>query len=70
MEHLLARLELDGPAVARRIVTLLLNSYLPLDKTPDVQLQRCIAMLQANRAAARKFYQYVPKHLELQGTGK
>lgn len=55
-DHLLYRLECDGPPVTHRIMKLLLPYLLPLNKTPDHQIDRCVALLQENRQAARKFY--------------
>ncbi|NXA13902.1 CNDG2 protein, partial [Sapayoa aenigma] len=58
MEHLLARLEVDSRPVSRRIVNLLFNSFLPITQPEDVWCERCVALIQMNPAAARKFYQY------------
>ncbi|OXB53397.1 hypothetical protein ASZ78_013371, partial [Callipepla squamata] len=58
MEHLLARLEVDSRPVARRIVNLLFNSFLPINQPEDVWCERCVTLIQMNSAAARKFYQY------------
>ncbi|XP_076829312.1 condensin-2 complex subunit G2 isoform X2 [Brachyhypopomus gauderio] len=59
MEHLLARLELDSPAVSKRIVNLLFTSFLPLGQPEMVWCERCVTMVQMNPGAARKFYRYV-----------
>jgi len=56
VDHLLARLEVDGSVVARRLVELLFNSYMPVDKPLDVQLSRAIQLVRSNDGAARKFY--------------
>ena len=41
MEHLLARLEVEGSsAVMRRLVKLLMNSFLPVTGDPNVQVLR------------------------------
>uniref|UniRef100_A0A663DVN4 Non-SMC condensin II complex subunit G2 n=1 Tax=Aquila chrysaetos chrysaetos TaxID=223781 RepID=A0A663DVN4_AQUCH len=58
MEHLLSRLEVDSRPVSRRIVNLLFNSFFPVDQPEDVWCERCVALIQMNSAAARKFYQY------------
>ncbi|NXS62817.1 CNDG2 protein, partial [Brachypteracias leptosomus] len=58
MEHLLARLEVDSRPVSRRIVNLLFNSFFPIHQAEDVWCERCVALIQMNSAAARKFYQY------------
>ncbi|XP_071943321.1 condensin-2 complex subunit G2-like isoform X2 [Antedon mediterranea] len=63
VEHLLVRLELDSAPIVRRLVQLLFNSFQPLDKAGEVQLTRCIALVQANPAAARVFYRYAQKHM-------
>ncbi|XP_041899679.1 condensin-2 complex subunit G2 isoform X2 [Corvus kubaryi] len=58
MEHLLSRLEADSRPVSRRIVNLLMNSFFPINQPEDVWCERCVALIQMNPAAARKFYQY------------
>jgi condensin-2 complex subunit G2 len=70
MEHLLARLEIDSPPVGRRIVNIILNSYMPQDKEPEIQLARCVSLIQTNPGAARVFYRYASKHLSTANTGK
>ncbi|XP_041039059.1 condensin-2 complex subunit G2 [Carcharodon carcharias] len=62
MEHLLARLELDSRPVARRIVNLLFNSFLPVNQPEEVWCERCVTLVQMNPMAARKFYQYAHEH--------
>ncbi len=69
MDHLLARLEIDTPPIGRRIVNLVFNSYMPQDKPPEIQLNRCISLVQTNPGAARKFYKYATKHLSAANTG-
>ncbi|XP_053122187.1 condensin-2 complex subunit G2 [Hemicordylus capensis] len=58
IEHLLTRLEIDSRPVSRRLVNLLFSSFLPIDQPEEVWCERCIALIQMNPAAARKFYQY------------
>ncbi|NXU12544.1 CNDG2 protein, partial [Pardalotus punctatus] len=58
VDHLLSRLEADSRPVSRRIVNLLLNSFFPINQTEDVWCERCVALIQMNPAAARKFYRY------------
>lgn len=58
IEHLLSRLERDSRPVSRRLVNLLFNSFLPLDQPEPMWCERCVALIQMNPAAARKFYQY------------
>jgi condensin-2 complex subunit G2 len=70
MEHLLARLDMDSAPVIRRIVNLIHSSFMPGDKSPEVLLSRCVALLQANPAAARKFYRYVPARMAINDIGK
>ncbi|XP_064594781.1 condensin-2 complex subunit G2-like isoform X2 [Liolophura sinensis] len=70
MEHLLARLEIDTAPVARRIMRLIFNSFVTLDKTPDVQLSRCKALLRSNPGAARNFFRYAHLHMSLEETVK
>ncbi|XP_035375736.1 condensin-2 complex subunit G2 isoform X2 [Electrophorus electricus] len=58
MEHLLERLERDSPAVSKRIVNLLFNSFLPVSQSEEIWCERCVTMVQMNPGAARKFYRY------------
>lgn len=62
MEHLLARLEIDSRPVARRIVSLLFNSFFPVNQPDEVWCERCVTLVQMNPMAARKFYQYAHEH--------
>lgn len=61
MEHILARLASDSRPVARRLVRLVFNSFLPVNQPEEVWCERCVALLQMNRAAARRFYQLAPE---------
>ncbi|XP_020635366.3 condensin-2 complex subunit G2 isoform X1 [Pogona vitticeps] len=58
IDHLLTRLEIDSRPVSRRLVNLLFSSFLPIDQPEEVWCERCVALIQMNPAAARKFYQY------------
>ncbi|XP_062981944.1 condensin-2 complex subunit G2 [Elgaria multicarinata webbii] len=58
IEHLLIRLEIDSRPVSRRLVNLLFSSFLPIDQPEEVWCERCVALIQMNPAAARKFYQH------------
>lgn len=51
----MARLEVDAGFVGRKICKLLFNSYFPDDE--EKKLERCIYMINMNKAASRKFYQ-------------
>ncbi|XP_077993869.1 condensin-2 complex subunit G2-like [Glandiceps talaboti] len=70
MEWLLARMELDSPSVVRRLVKLVFNSFMPIDKDGAVQVNRCVSLLQLNHLAARRFYQYAHKNMPLATTVK
>ena len=70
LQHLLARLEVDKPFVCRRIAKLLLNSYFPPDQADEVKLERCIHLVQTNRGASRRFYQYCGEMLDIPGVVK
>ncbi|XP_033625419.1 condensin-2 complex subunit G2-like [Asterias rubens] len=70
MENLLAQLVQDSTPVARRLVSLLFNSLQPSAKTGEVQIERCIALIQTNPAAARVFYQYAPRHMSVTTAGE
>jgi len=65
VDHLLARLELDSAVIARRLVQLLFNSYMPIDKPLDVQLSRAVQLVRSNHAAARKFFLYAYLHMSV-----
>ncbi|TRY93573.1 hypothetical protein DNTS_016420, partial [Danionella cerebrum] len=62
LEHLLARLEIDTPPVAKRIVSLLFNSFFPVNQPDHVWCERCVSLIQTNPGAARKFYQHVHRY--------
>lgn len=70
MEHLLARLEIDSRPVARRIVSLLFNSFFPVNQPDEVWCERCVTLVQMNPMAARKFYQYAHEHTAPTNIGK
>lgn len=71
LEQLLCQLEVEQSAsVIRRLVKLLVNSFHPTGKGPDVQISRCSALWKSNPVAARKFYQYVHLHSTVSATGK
>ncbi|XP_045877162.1 condensin-2 complex subunit G2 isoform X3 [Meles meles] len=62
MEHILVRLESDSRPVSRRLVSLIFNSFLPVNQPEEVWCERCVALVQMNHAAARKFYQLAHEH--------
>ncbi|XP_069318820.1 condensin-2 complex subunit G2 [Eulemur rufifrons] len=62
MEHILVRLETDARPVSRRLVSLVFNSFLPVNQPEEVWCERCVTLVQMNHAAARKFYQYAHEH--------
>ncbi|XP_039204522.1 condensin-2 complex subunit G2 isoform X1 [Crotalus tigris] len=61
VEHLLTRLEIDSRPVSRRLVNLLISSFLPINQ-PEVWCERCVTLIQMNASAARTFYQYVHEY--------
>lgn len=63
IEHLLARLVVDEDPVNKRIMKLIFDSFVPLEKLYEVQLERCITLIQSNHAAARQFYKYMPQQM-------
>ncbi|XP_048765257.2 condensin-2 complex subunit G2-like isoform X2 [Ostrea edulis] len=68
VEHLLARLETDSAPVVRRLMTLLFPSFLPLDKSEQEQIPRCVALIQTNPGAARMFFRYTQNFMDVQQT--
>nr|XP_045016633.1 condensin-2 complex subunit G2 [Jaculus jaculus]XP_045016634.1 condensin-2 complex subunit G2 [Jaculus jaculus] len=62
MEDILIRLEMDARPVSRRLVSLIFNSFLPVNQPEEIWCERCVTLIQMNRAAARKFYQYAHEH--------
>lgn len=68
VEHLLARLEIDTPPIARRIMKLIFSSFMPADKPADVQIGRCVTLIQTNIGAARQFYNKAHNHMSIQDT--
>ncbi|XP_026536708.1 condensin-2 complex subunit G2 [Notechis scutatus] len=61
VQHLLTRLEIDSRPVSRRLVNLLINSFLPISQ-PEVWCERCVTLIQMNASAARTFYQYAHEY--------
>ena len=53
LEHLLARLEVEKPCVCRRMLMLLFNTR--PDQGGEVKLERCIHLVQTNRADSTRF---------------
>ena len=70
VDHLLARLEIDSSVVARQIVQLLFNSYMPVDKPLDVQVSRAIHLVRSNHGAARKFYLHAYLYMSILPTSQ
>ncbi|PIO39697.1 hypothetical protein AB205_0160620, partial [Aquarana catesbeiana] len=70
MENLLAQLEVDSRPVCRRIVNLLFNSFFPVNEPEEVWCERCVALIQMNPGATRKFYQYAYEHTAPTNIGK
>lgn len=62
MEHILVRLESDSQPVSRRLVSLIFNSFLPVNQPEEVWCERCVTLVQMNHGAARKFYQHAHRH--------
>ncbi|KAK2499661.1 hypothetical protein MC885_008957 [Smutsia gigantea] len=62
MEHILVRLESDSLPVSRRLVSLIFNSFLPVNQPEEVWCERCVTLIQMNHGAARKFYQHAHEH--------
>ncbi|XP_006887723.1 PREDICTED: condensin-2 complex subunit G2-like [Elephantulus edwardii] len=62
MEYILVRLEMDSRPVVRRLVSLIFNSFLPVNQPEEVWCERCVTLIQMNHAAARRFYQYAHEH--------
>ncbi|XP_040840295.1 condensin-2 complex subunit G2 isoform X2 [Ochotona curzoniae] len=62
MEHILVRLQTDSRPVCRRLVSLIFNSFLPVNQPEEVWCERCVTLIQMNHAAARRFYQYAHEH--------
>ncbi|XP_060052856.1 condensin-2 complex subunit G2 isoform X2 [Erinaceus europaeus] len=62
MEHILVRLESDSRPVCRRLVSLIFNSFLPVNQPEEVWCERCVTLVQMNHAAARRFYQHAHEH--------
>ena len=60
VEHLLGRIELDSSPLVLKIVALLMSSFLPVEKSGEIQLTQVFTMLSSSSlTVARKFYSYV-----------
>ncbi|XP_068208708.1 condensin-2 complex subunit G2-like isoform X2 [Palaemon carinicauda] len=68
INHLLHGLEDDVPSVCKLLTQLLLNSFHPTQKPDHELLQRCLVLLKENRTAARRFYQYASRTLDIRST--
>lgn len=68
VHHLLHRLEDDKPVVCKLLTQLLLNSFHPVHREDQDLLHRSLTLLEENRAAARRFYQYASRKLDLPST--
>lgn len=66
VEHLLARMELDSVPVVKRIAALLMESFQPSEASRMKQLENCVALIEANPNAARRFYHLAVGHLSLE----
>lgn len=42
---------------------------MPADKPADVQIGRCVTLIQTNIGAARQFYNKAHNHMSIQDTG-
>ena len=65
-DSILARLQVDKPAICRKIVKLMLKSYFPPEKDDEVRLERLLHMVNTNPAASRKFYQFLTEQVDIQ----
>jgi hypothetical protein len=70
VDHILARLEIDTPVIAKRLVDLLFNSYFPETKPLDVQLSRAVQLIRTNAGAARRFYLYAFSYISTLSSGE
>ncbi|XP_046357526.2 condensin-2 complex subunit G2-like [Haliotis rufescens] len=70
VEHLLARLKEDSAAVCKKIVKLLINSYMPLEQTTEEKISRLTHLIKEDAGAARKFFQYAPSELKFEESVK
>ncbi|KAK4291676.1 hypothetical protein Pmani_035511 [Petrolisthes manimaculis] len=68
VEHLLHRLEEDRPVICQLLTQLLLNSFHPIHLDDQQLVQRSLVLMEENRAASRRFYQYASRKLELSDT--
>nr|XP_053634810.1 condensin-2 complex subunit G2-like [Cherax quadricarinatus] len=68
VHHLLHRLEEDKPVVCKLLTQLLLSSFHPVHRDDEELVQRSLALLEENRAAARRFYRYASRKLDLNST--
>ncbi|XP_012939840.1 condensin-2 complex subunit G2 [Aplysia californica] len=70
VEHILSRLEIDTPPIARRIMKLITASFVPVDQPPAEQIERCLTLIKGNPGAARQFFVHLPQHLPVQECAK
>ncbi|XP_067949000.1 condensin-2 complex subunit G2-like [Watersipora subatra] len=65
-EHVFARLEVDTGPVCTKLVELTYRSFIDESLSNDMQLDRCIALIESGLERSRQFYKYVVKHITLQ----
>ena len=70
LEHLLVRLEIDDPPVCRRIMKLLFSNFMPIKHPIEIQMSRCVSLIQTNSGAAREFFSRAHNYMSIQDAGE
>jgi hypothetical protein len=70
LEHLLVRLEIDDPPVCRRIMKLLFSNFMPIKHPIEIQMGRCVSLIQTNSGAAREFFSRAHNYMSIQDAGE
>ncbi|XP_078666930.1 condensin-2 complex subunit G2-like isoform X1 [Branchiostoma floridae x Branchiostoma belcheri] len=70
LDHIMARIAVDKTPTATILVTLLFNSFVPLQKDNAKILERAIYLVEENPQAARRFFQLAPNCMAIGDTVK
>ncbi|XP_078576354.1 condensin-2 complex subunit G2-like [Branchiostoma floridae x Branchiostoma japonicum] len=70
LDHIMARIAVDKVQTATILVTLLFNSFVPLQKDSAKILERAIYLIQENPQTARRFFQLAPNCMAIGDTVK
>lgn len=68
-EHVFARLEIDSPSVCAKLVELTYKSFINEEIDNNVQLERCIELIESGLERTRRFFRYAVLQINIQQAG-